>query len=148
MIRCGECPFCFFFACPYSARVVRIHAKISHNLALSSGALSMWSFPFIVRTDRSITRSFTWVRRRSLVFRTYAVNLCSLENLGAPRTPKVEGEGCDGHDDFHHDAIVVLLPPVSSFFVENVNPVLDEFTLEEMVLSHHCLVVDQCLGHG
>ena len=76
------------------------------------------------------------------------MNLCSPENLGAPRTPTVEGEGYDGRGDFHHDTIVFILPPVSYFFVENVNPVLDEFTLEEMAPSHHCLVVDQCLGHG
>ena len=58
---------------------------------------------------------------------------------------KAESEGCDGRDDFHHDTIIGLLPLVSSFFVENVNPVLDEFTLEEMTPSHRCLVVDQCL---
>jgi hypothetical protein len=76
------------------------------------------------------------------------VNLRSPENLGAPRPPKIESEECDGRDDFHHDSIIVLLPLVSSFFVENINPVLDEFTLEEMAPSHRCLVVNQCLGHG
>ena len=68
--------------------------------------------------------------------------------MGAPSPPKIESEGCDGRDDFYHDTIIVLLPLVSSFFVENVNPVLDELTLEEMTPSHRCLVVDQCLCHG
>ena len=76
------------------------------------------------------------------------MNLRSPENLGSPSPPKIESEGCDGRDYFHHDTIIVLLPLVSSFFVENVNPVLDELTLEEITPSHCCLVVDQCLCHG
>ena len=75
------------------------------------------------------------------------MNLCAPEDLGVPRTPEIEGEGCDGLDNFHHDTIVVLLPLASSFFIEHIRPFLDEFTLEKVTPSHCHLVVYQCLGH-
>ena len=71
-----------------------------------------------------------------------AMTRCAPKDLGAPGTPEIEGEGCDGHDNFHHDTIIVLLPIVSSLFVENICPVLDDFTLEKVTPSHHCLVID------
>ena len=63
-------------------------------------------------------------------------------NLGAPETAEIEGEGCDGHDNFHHDNIIAVLPIISSLFVENIFPVLDDFTLEKVTPSHHCLVIN------
>ena len=70
------------------------------------------------------------------------------KNLGATKPPKIESEGCDGRDEFYHDTIIVLLALVLSFFVENFNPVFDEFTLEKMAPSHRFLVIKQCLVHG
>ena len=63
-------------------------------------------------------------------------------NLGAPGTPEIDGEGCDDHDKFHHDTIIVLLPIVSSLFIEKICPVLDDFTLEKETPSHYLLVID------
>ena len=57
--------------------------------------------------------------------------------------PEIEGEGCDGHDNFNHDTTVVILPLASSFFIENIFPVINELTLEKVTPSHRCLDVDQ-----
>ena len=126
MIRRVECRVCFFFTCRYSTRVFQIHAEMSYNLLLSSGALSIWSFPFVVRTDCSFSLGPSLGILGVPLFSVHGESL-SPENLGTPRRPKVKGEGCDGRDNFHHDRIIFLLTPISSFFVENVNPVIDQF---------------------